>query len=74
MSVTGTLAAALGIPPLAGPFMLAAAAYAAAGVVLWVLLRPDPLLLARSIAAEKSSRSDQAAGGIVGIDGTSGCK
>ena len=60
VSLTGTLATAVGIPPLAGPFLLGAAAYAAAGVVLWVLLRPDPLLLARSIAAAKSSRNDQA--------------
>jgi MFS family permease len=52
VSVTGTWAIEVGIPPLAGPFLLAAAAYASAGVVLWLLLRPDPLLLARSIAAE----------------------
>ena len=51
VSVTGTLAIEVGIPPLAGPFLLAAAAYASAGLVLWLLLRPDPLLLARSIAA-----------------------
>jgi MFS family permease len=64
--LTGTLATAVGIPPLAGPFMLAGAAYAAAGVVLWVLLRPDPLLLARSIAAAKSSQSNQATAGSSG--------
>ncbi|HEX3199452.1 MAG TPA: MFS transporter [Propionibacteriaceae bacterium] len=58
--VTGTLAARLGIPALAGPFMLAAAAYASAGLVLWLLLRPDPLLLARSIAAAGSSRMAEA--------------
>jgi MFS family permease len=51
VSVTGALAIEIGIPPLAGPFLLAAAAYASAGLVLWLLLRPDPLLLARSIAA-----------------------
>jgi MFS family permease len=66
VSLTGTLATAVGIPPLAGPFLLAGAAYAAAGVVLWVLLRPDPLLLARSIAAAKSSRSSQATAGSPG--------
>jgi MFS family permease len=53
--VAGTLATRFGIPALAGPFMLAAAAYASAGIVLWLLLRPDPLLLARSIAAAGSS-------------------
>src|SRR5215216_4161057 len=66
VSLTGALATAVGIPPLAGPFLLGAAAYAAAGVVLWVLLRPDPLLLARSIAAAKSSRNDQAVSGSPG--------
>jgi MFS family permease len=51
VAVLGDLARTWNIPPLAGPFILAAAAYAAAGLVLWVLLRPDPLLLARDIAA-----------------------
>ncbi|MFF8727107.1 MFS transporter [Streptomyces sp. NPDC015171] len=45
---TGALAHAWGIPRLAGPFLLAAAAYAAAALVLLVWLRPDPLLLARA--------------------------
>src|SRR5215216_135879 len=61
VSLTGTLATAVGIPALAGPFLLAAAAYASAAVVLWILLRPDPLLLARSIAAEPHLGLDQAA-------------
>ncbi|WP_402467689.1 MFS transporter [Isoptericola aurantiacus] len=38
-------------PPLAGPFLLGGVAYAAAGLVLWALLRPDPLLQARADAA-----------------------
>ncbi len=46
----GALARAWNIPPLAGPFLLAAVAYAAAAVVLWSLLRPDPLLTARTLA------------------------
>ncbi|NYH80694.1 MFS family permease [Actinopolyspora biskrensis] len=45
----GTLARAWNIPPLAGPFLLAAVAYGAAGIVLWSLLRPDPLLTARTL-------------------------
>jgi hypothetical protein len=56
VSLTGTLAIEVGVPPLAGPFILAGAAYAAAGLVLWVMLRPDPLLLARSIDAAQSSQ------------------
>ncbi|MDR7299882.1 MFS transporter [Haloactinomyces albus] len=46
----GALARSWSIPPLAGPFLLAAAAYAAAAVVLWSLLRPDPLITARALA------------------------
>jgi predicted MFS family arabinose efflux permease len=44
---TGTLADTWGLPRLAGPFLLAAAAYTAAALVLLVWLRPDPLLLAQ---------------------------
>ncbi|WP_416980742.1 MFS transporter [Streptomyces sp. T028] len=45
---TGHLADSLGIPTLAGPFLLSGTAYALAALVLAVWLRPDPLLLARS--------------------------
>ncbi|MFJ9036747.1 MFS transporter [Streptomyces sp. NPDC102406] len=47
MGPTGAVAEAWGIPRLAGPFLLAVAAYTAAALVLLVWLRPDPLLLAR---------------------------
>jgi MFS family permease len=57
VSLTGLVATKVGFPALAGPFMLAGLAYSAGAVVLWLLLRPDPLLLARSIAADVSSRS-----------------
>ncbi len=57
VSTTGMVATKIGFPALAGPFMLAGLAYGAGALVLWLLLRPDPLLLARSIAAEVSSRS-----------------
>lgn len=50
VEVMGRVAASWGIPVLAGPFILAAGAYGSAAVVLWALLRPDPLLLARSVA------------------------
>ncbi len=57
VSTTGMVATKIGFPALAGPFMLAGLAYSAGALVLWLLLRPDPLLLARSIAADVSSRS-----------------
>lgn len=44
---TGALAEAFGIRELAGPFVLATAAYALAAVAVQILLRPDPLLTAR---------------------------
>ncbi|MDQ1531822.1 MAG: hypothetical protein QOE37_1927 [Microbacteriaceae bacterium] len=46
---TGTLAGEFGVPALAGPFLLASAAYLAAGLILLVLLRPDPLIVARAM-------------------------
>ena len=48
-ALTGTLAGSWGIPPLAGPFLLAAAAYGTAAAVLGALLRPDPLRRAREL-------------------------
>lgn len=55
----GHLASAAGIPPLAGPFVVAALAYGLAAVVLQVLLRPDPLLVARELEARQAA-SDEA--------------
>ncbi|MGC5017747.1 MFS transporter [Micromonospora sp. DT47] len=40
-----------GLPPLAGPFAFSAAAFVLAAGVLLALLRPDPLLTARRLAA-----------------------
>lgn len=60
----GHLADAWGIPPLAGPFLLASVAYLAAGATLLVLLRPDPFLLARSLtgtAADPDTTPDEPA-------------
>ncbi|WP_318614627.1 MFS transporter [Sporosarcina sp. YIM B06819] len=48
----GKFALTLGITALAGPFILAAAAYLIAGLVFLIYLRPDPFLVARAIATE----------------------
>jgi MFS family permease len=45
----GGLAETIDVPRLAGPFILAAVAYGAAGTVLFARLHPDPLLLARQL-------------------------
>ncbi|MER7792728.1 MFS transporter [Streptomyces sp. NPDC097640] len=62
----GDLAHALGIPRLAGLFLLSGAAYSTSALVLAVWLRPDPLLLARTLEAEgaatASARPDDADG------------
>jgi MFS family permease len=46
----GNLADALGIPELTGPFALGALGMVLAALVVWVRLRPDPLLVARRAA------------------------
>jgi MFS family permease len=58
VSVTGNFATQGGVPRLAGPFILAGVAYASAGLVLWLLLRPDPLLLAPTLAAASWQSGD----------------
>jgi MFS family permease len=51
LSGPGVAAARLiGVPDLAGPYLLSAAGFAAAALLLAVGLRPDPLLLARRLA------------------------
>ncbi|WP_328424753.1 MFS transporter [Micromonospora sp. NBC_00389] len=47
-----------GLPPLAGPFAFSAAAFVLAGGVLLGLLRPDPLLTARRLAAADAPVAD----------------
>jgi MFS family permease len=46
----GAFAEAVGIPELTGPFALGSIGMLAAAVVIGILLRPDPLLLAREAA------------------------
>lgn len=46
----GSFATAVGIPELTGPFALGTVGMALAALVVWVRLRPDPLLLAREAA------------------------
>ncbi len=58
IDVMGDFAISLGVPALSGPFILAAAAFSLAGIVLLLLLRPDPLIVAKAIAkAENNGNS-----------------
>ncbi|MEB2277740.1 MFS transporter [Bacillus sp. ILBB4] len=59
VNVMGHFALSIGVPALAGPFILAAAAYILAGLVFFIMLRPDPLLIARAIEANKQDRDAQ---------------
>ncbi|MEZ4499230.1 MAG: MFS transporter [Thermomicrobiales bacterium] len=50
----GNLAERIGIPSLAGPYLLTVLVFIIAGLLISMQLRPDPLLLARSIQEEAS--------------------
>ncbi|GAB6257014.1 MULTISPECIES: MFS transporter [Bacillaceae] len=51
VNVMGDFALSIGVPSLAGPFILSAAAFILAGLVLFIMLRPDPLVVARTMEA-----------------------
>ncbi|PHD57357.1 MFS transporter [Bacillus toyonensis] len=53
VGVMGDFAHSIGIPNLAGPFILSAAAFILAGLVLFIMLRPDPLIIANIIETYK---------------------
>ncbi|MEJ8544398.1 MFS transporter [Brevibacillus borstelensis] len=63
----GRLAASIGVPALAGPFILGAAAFLLAGLVFLAFLRPDPFMVAKEIAdAQKKDQVSSAdAGSLV---------
>lgn len=57
VGVMGEFARLIGIPALAGPFILAAAAYILAGFVLLLFLRPDPFIVAKAISDDQKTTS-----------------
>lgn len=57
VTITGKFAVSIGVPSLAGPFILAAVAFILAGLVLLILLRPDPLIVASAIERNKKENS-----------------
>ncbi|MDQ3655377.1 MAG: MFS transporter, partial [Chloroflexota bacterium] len=58
-SPMGRLAETIGIPELAGPYLLTGAVFVIAGGLITMLLRPDPLLIAREV---RVAAGDEAAG------------
>jgi MFS family permease len=57
VGVMGGFAESIGVPALAGPFILGAAAFNLAGLVFLILLRPDPYLVAKAIAEAQTAQS-----------------
>ncbi|GAA1907373.1 MFS transporter [Streptomyces durmitorensis] len=57
------------IPEAAGPFLFAAGIFAVAGLVVAVLLRPDPLLTARALAPQEnqSAQSRSLRAGVAAV-------
>ncbi|MBR3118991.1 MAG: MFS transporter [Oceanobacillus sp.] len=53
VEVMGNVALSIGVPELAGPFILSAAAFIVAGIVLFAFLRPDPFIIALKINENK---------------------
>lgn len=68
----GHLAAAWGVPALAGPFILAAAAYLIAGLTLTVFLRPDPFLLAQRLRQAQPDPSEDGSPSVPASPGRPG--
>lgn len=62
LQVSGDLAIPLGLPQLAGPYLVATVCLLAAVAILFVLLRPDPYLVARRIAAAAGDASARTRG------------
>ncbi|GIN63377.1 putative MFS-type transporter YdeG [Robertmurraya siralis] len=56
VNVMGEFAVSIGIPSLAGPFILSATAFILAGLVIFIFLRPDPLMIARTLEASTQER------------------
>lgn len=52
----GKVATLIGVPELAGPFILAAFAYLSAGLILFIYMKPDPLLVMQAIAVHQKEK------------------
>ena len=54
-----------GLPPLAGPFLLAAAAYFLSGLIFLLFLRPDPYNVAKAVSAAAAADAAKAPEGAL---------
>lgn len=53
--IMGGVALSWNLPSLSGPFILGAAAYISAGLILFLMLRPDPIFIANKIRAQEKN-------------------
>lgn len=61
----GEFADSIGVPNLAGPFIMSGAAFIIAGFILFIFLHPDPLFVSTAIAnAEKKNDKVQIGGSL----------
>ena len=58
VEVMGGVATIIGVPALAGPFILSAIAFLVAGLVLFIFLRPDPFLIAAALHEKQQQTGD----------------
>ena len=58
VEVMGGVATIIGVPALAGPFILSAIAFLVAGLVLFIFLRPAPFLIAKALHANQQQQTD----------------
>ncbi|TYS46808.1 MFS transporter [Bacillus infantis] len=54
----GRLALSIGVPALAGPFILSGAAFISAGLVIFLMLRPDPFLIVKASETNKPKHEE----------------
>lgn len=59
VDIMGKFAVSIGVPALTGPFILSATAFILAGLVLFIMLRPDPLEIAKMIEAHKQENEHE---------------
>jgi MFS family permease len=61
LQISSSLGRSLGIPPLAGPYIVCFICLAAASVVMYVFLRPDPFIVARDLRSAVDPESKREA-------------
>jgi MFS family permease len=56
VDVMGDFASSIGVPALAGPFILSGTAFIIAGLIIFFMLRPDPFLIVKMLESSKNKQ------------------